>query len=134
MGYSQNYQQGKIIASSRIGPGTYRYMIPVPVANQTSGEVYDWKWQVWVEYISHKDTTKHSYLQVQTMGTDNTGWINWSNYAGLAADSMKHISTTVGQASPFEDPFGLCGRKLALKVYVGTADSVTLSAWYTIKR
>ena len=108
-------------------------MIPIPVANVSTGQTYNYKWQIWCEYVSHKDTTKHSYIQVQQMGTDGTGAINWGNYAGLSADSMKHISATA-IVSAFEDPFGLCGRKLSLKVYVGTADSVTISAWYTLKK
>ena len=133
-GFSQTYKDAKLVSNVRLVAGTYRYVIPIPVANTATGETYPYKWQIWCEYISHKDTTKHSYIQVQQMGTDNTGTINWLNYAGLSADSMKHISTVTAVASAFEDPFGLCGRKLSLKAFIGTVDTVTISVWYTIKK
>jgi len=132
VGFSQSsYREGKIINNVKYLPGTYRVEIYIPQLSSTTNARIDWHWQIWAEYKDHVDTTAGSYIQVQQSGTDNTGVAKWANYAGLSADSMKTISSTP-TASVFEDPFGFCGRKLALKIYVAANDSLYLSAWYTL--
>lgn len=127
--YSQNYLSGKMISSQTFSPGTYRTVVPIPFA--ANGTRENWKWAVAVEFKNHEDTTKHSYIQMQQLVTDNSGGVNWIDYAGLSADSMKTISSSPTLVA-WEDVFGFSGRKLALKTVVGASDTVTMTVWYTL--
>lgn len=114
----QSYKEGVVSTANNviIGPGTHYYEIDL-IHNGTNNARIDWHWGIQMDYTSHTDTTKHSYARVQQMnGT------KWTDYATpIAADSLKHLTAN---SAPFEDPFGFCGRRLRLKVFMGTTDTL----------